>query len=150
VKTLSELRKWNRAHEKMGAIRYGQSLLDYSNAMDLDLHRTRYEADRARDLELAATRGIDAVMTEHKLDALLFPGPGSASIAARAGYPTVIVPFATIPNAPPTAFPETFKANATPYGVGFTGGACSEPVLLRLAYAFEQASKRRVPPPAFP
>jgi amidase len=150
VKSLSELRKWNRAHEKMGAIRYGQSLLDYSNAIDLDLHRARYEADRARDLELAATRGIDAVLSEHKLDALLFPGPGSASIAARAGYPTVIVPFATIPNAPTTVFPETFKANPAPYGVSFTGGACSEPVLLRLAYAFEQASKRRVPPPAFP
>ncbi|MDA0330166.1 MAG: amidase, partial [Gemmatimonadetes bacterium] len=34
-----------------------------------------------------------------------------------------------------------------PYGVSFTGGACSEPRLIELAYAFEQATKRRVPPP---
>ena len=150
VKTLTELRKWNTAHQKMGAIKYGQSILDFSNALDLDVYRTRYESDRARDLELSAKQGLDAVIAAHQLDALLFPGPGSASIAARAGYPTVIVPFARIPNAPTTAFPETFKANLAPYGVSFTGSACSEPVLLRVAYAFEQATRRRVPPEAFP
>ena len=62
----------------------------------------------------------------------------------------MIVPFATVPNAPTPAFPENFNAKATPFGVSFTGMACSEPYLLRLAYAFEQATKRRVPPPAFP
>lgn len=150
VKSLTELRRWNTAHQKMGAIRYGQSLLDISNAMDLDLFRARYEADRARDIELAGTHGIDETMKAHKLDAIFFPGPGGASIAARPGYPTVLVPFATIPNAPTTAFPEEFKANRAPFGVSFTGGACSEPTLIRIAYAFEQATKRRVPPPAFP
>jgi len=150
VKTLTELRKWNRAHEKLGTLEYGQSLLDFSNAMDLELFRARYEADRARDIELSATHGIDEAMSTHKLDALFFPGPGSASIGARPGYPTVIVPFATIPNAPTTAFPDTFKAKPAPYGMSFTGGACSEPTLLRLAYAFEQATKKRVPPPEFP
>ncbi|HEX8409587.1 MAG TPA: amidase family protein [Thermoanaerobaculia bacterium] len=150
VKSLTELRRWNTAHQKMGAIRYGQSLLDISNAMDLDLFRARYEADRARDVELAGTHGIDEAMKTHKLDAILFPGPGGASISARPGYPTVLVPFATIPNAPTTAFPEEFKANRAPFGVSFAGGACSEPALIRIAYAFEQATKRRVPPPAFP
>jgi amidase len=150
VKTLTDLRKWNVAHQKLGAIRYGQSLLDFSNAMDLELFRARYEADRARDIELAGTHGIDEAMRAHKLDAIFFPGPGGASIAARPGYPTVIVPFAFIPNAPTTAFPESFKAKPSPYGVSFTGGACSEPTLLRLAYAFEQATKKRVPPPEFP
>ena len=48
------------------------------------------------------------------------------------------------------AFPENFNAKPTPFGVSFTGMACSEPTLLRLAYAFEQATKRRVPPPAIP
>ena len=43
-------------------------------------------------------------------------------------------------------FPEGFEPKAQPYGVSFTGGACSEPRLLELAYAFEQATKRRVPP----
>jgi amidase len=150
VKSLAELRRWNRAHEKMGAIKYGQSLLDISNAMDLELFRARYEADRARDIELAATHGIDEGMKTHNLDTYLFAGPGGASIAARPGYPTVLVPFATIPNAPTTAFPEDFKAKPAPFGVSFVGGACSEPTLIRLAYAFEQATKRRVPPAAFP
>lgn len=150
VKTLTDLRKWNRAHEKAGAIKYGQSLLDISDAMDQELFRARYEADRAKDLRLTATHGIDEVMKADNLDALLFPGPGSANVAARPGYPTVIVPFGTIPNAPTPAFPEKFDAKPSPYGVSFTGMACSEPTLLKLAYAFEQATKRRVPPPLFP
>jgi amidase len=150
VKTLAELRDWNRKHEKAGAIKYGQSLLDISDAMDLDLFRARYEADRARDVFLTATHGIDEVMKANNLDALLFPGPGGANVAARPGYPTVIVPFGLVPNAPTPAFPDGFNAKPTPFGVSFAGMACSEPVLLRLAYAFEQATKRRVPPPAFP
>jgi len=147
VKSLSDLREWNRNHEKAGAIKYGQSLLDLSDAMDLETFRTRYDADRARDIELTATHGIDEVMKAQNLDALLFPGPGGANIAARPGYPSVIVPFATVPNAPTPAFPEGFNAKPTPFGVTFTGMACSEPTLLRLAYAFEQATKKRVPPP---
>lgn len=150
VKTLTELRDWNTAHQKLGAIRYGQSLLDISDAMDLELFRARYESDRANDLRLAATHGIDEAMKAHNLDAILFPGPIGASIAARPGYPTVIVPFATVPNAPTAAFPETFGAKPSPFGISFTGSACSEPTLLRLAYGFEQATKRRVPPPAVP
>jgi amidase len=150
VKSLAELRKWNTDHQKMGAIKYGQSLLDISDAMDLDLFKTRYESDRANDIRLSATHGIDEVMKAQNLDALLFPGPGGASIAARPGYPTVIVPWAMVPNAPQTAFPESFKALPQPYGVSFTGMACSEPTLLKLAYAFEQATKKRVPPVSTP
>ncbi|HXH93953.1 MAG TPA: amidase family protein [Thermoanaerobaculia bacterium] len=150
VKTLADLRKWNTDHAKMGAIKYGQSLLDISDAMDLDLFKSRYESDRANDIRLTATHGIDEVMKSQNLDAILFPGPSGASIAARPGYPTVIVPWAMVPNAPTTAFPETFKALPQPYGVSFTGMACSEPTLLKLAYSFEQATKRRVPPPSTP
>jgi len=150
LKSLSELRKWNNAHQKMGAIKYGQSLLDVSDAMDLELHRARYESDRARDIELSATRGIDEVLKAQKLDALLFPGPSGAAISARPGYPTVMVPFATVPNSPTPAFPESFNAKPSPFGVSFTGTACSEPTLVRLAFAFEQATKKRVPPTAFP
>ena len=82
-------------------------------------------------------------MQTHKLDALLFPGGSGAAIAAKAGYPTVIVPFGTVPNAGDAA---GFDAKPSPFGVSFTGGACSEPRLIELAYAFEQATKRRVPP----
>ncbi|HXH07591.1 MAG TPA: hypothetical protein VNI83_13500, partial [Vicinamibacterales bacterium] len=85
-----------------------------------------------------------------RLDALLFPGPSGAAIAARPGYPTVIVPFGMVPNAPTPPFPDGFGAKPAPYGVSFTGPACSEPRLIALAYAFEQATRRRVPPPGAP
>jgi amidase len=151
VKSLTELRKWNRDHQKLGTLKYGQSLLDVSNAMDQELFRARYETDRAKDLLLTATQGIDAAMKTHTLDALLFPAGSGAGIAAKPGYPTVMVPFGTVPNAPTqAAFPEKFNAKPAPYGVSFTGLACSEPTLLKVAYAFEQATKRRVPPPLFP
>ena len=63
---------------------------------------------------------------------------------------TVIVPFAMVPNAPPPPLPDGFAARPAPFGVSFTGMACSEPRLIELAYAFEQATKRRVPPPSTP
>ena len=150
VKSLTELRQWNNAHQKAGAIKYGQSLLDISDAMDLETFRPRYEADRAKDVLLTATHGIDEVMKANNLDALFFPSSSGANVGARPGYPTVIVPFGTVPNAPTPAFPENFNAKPAPFGVSFTGMACSEPTLLRFAYAFEQATKRRVPPTAFP
>jgi amidase len=114
--------------------------------MDVEKDRQRYEADRAKDIALAGPRGIDAAIKEHKLDALLFPGGSGAAIAAKPGYPTVIVPFALVPNAPTPAFPAGFDAKPSPYGVAFTAGACTEPRLIELAYAFEQATKKRVPP----
>ena len=187
LKTLTELREWNTAHEKMGAIKYGQSQLDASDKIDLEKDRAKYEEDRARDIRLGGTTGIDAALKANNLDALLFPGASSASIASKPGYPTVLVPFGMIPNTPgnlggsgggrgdappaapgtapagaapsgaptgegrgatpPAPFPPGFEPKPQPYGVGFTGTACSEPTLLRLAYAFEQATKKRTPPP---
>src|SRR5437762_2837775 len=150
VKSLTELRTWNITHQKAGAIKYGQSNLDISDEMDVDQDRGRYEADRARDIKLAATHGIDEVMKAERLDAVLFPGANGAAIAARPGYPTVIVPFGLVPNAPTPALPGGFDAKPAPFGVSFTGMACAEPRLIELAYAFEQATKRRVPPPSAP
>jgi len=89
-------------------------------------------------------------MKTHQLDALLFPAGTGALIAARPGYPTVIVPFGMIRNAPTPPFPDGFAARPAPFGVSFTGMACSEPRLIELAYALEQATKRRVPPPSTP
>jgi amidase len=189
LKTLTELREWNTAHEKMGTIKYGQSQLDASDKIDLEKDRAKYEEDRARDIRLGGTTGIDAALKSNKLDALLFPGASSAGIASKPGYPTVLVPFGMVPNTPgnlggggggrgrgdtppaapgtapagaapsgasggdgrgatpPAPFPPGFEPKPQPYGVGFTGTACSEPTLLRLAYAFEQATKKRMPPP---
>jgi amidase len=146
VKTLTELRNFNLAHTAAGAIKFGQSQLDNADEMDLDADRARYEADRAKDIRLAGAEGIDAALKENRLDALLFPGATGASIAAKPGYPTIIVPFGRVANAPDVPFPEGFDAKPSPFAVSFTGTACSEPRLLPLAYAFEQATKRRVPP----
>ena len=100
LKTLTELREWNTAHEKMGAIKYGQSQLDASDKIDLEKDRAKYEEDRARDIRLGGTTGIDAALKANNLDALLFPGASSAGIASKPGYPTVLVPFGMIPNTP--------------------------------------------------
>jgi len=188
VRTLTELRLWNVAHQRMGAIKYGQALLDISDEMDVRADRARYEADRAKDVRLSATEGIDAVMKANRLDALLFPSSSSASIAAKPGYPTIIVPFGFIEpgggaavagggrgageggpaggraagagtSAPAgsaagaagggrgeSGFPAGFTPRPSPYAVSFTGMACSEPRLIEIAFAFEQATRRRVPP----
>ncbi len=53
-------------------------------------------------------------MKSQKLDALLFPAASGASIAAKPGYPTVIVPFGTVSNAPTPAFPAGFDARPAP------------------------------------
>jgi amidase len=150
VKTLTELREWNITHIQGGAIRFGQSNLDISDEMDVDADRARYEADRAKDIQIAGAQGIDAAMKANQLDALLFPGASGAAIAAKPGYPTVLVPFGIIPNSLTPPPPAGFEPKPAPFGVAFTGMACSEPKLLELGYAFEQVTKRRVPPPSTP
>lgn len=157
VPSLTALRQWNIAHQRAGAIKYGQALLDVSDEMDLQADRARYDADRRKDILLSATNGIDAALTAHRLDALLFPGVSSASIAARPGYPSITVPFALLPVTPGAPggvgggpFPAGFEPRPAPFGVTFTAGACAEPKLIEIAYAFEQATKRRKAPPLFP
>jgi amidase len=150
LKSLTALREWNTAHQKTGSIKYGQSQLDISDEMDVEKDKTRYEADRAKDIRLAGTNGIDALMKAERLDAIVFPGANGAAIAAKPGYPTVIVPYALVPNEPTPPFPPGFNAKPAPMGVSFTGMACGEPRLIELAYAFEQATKKRIAPPQFP
>jgi amidase len=152
VKTLAELRAFNTAHANRNAIKYGQANLDVSDEMDVDKDRARWQADREKDIRLGATHGIDEALKAQKLDALLFPGSNGAGIAAKPGYPTVIVPFGLVTVVPPAnaPFPDGFTPKPAPFGVSFTGTACSEPRLIELAYAFEQATKRRVPPAIAP
>jgi amidase len=148
VKTLTELRQWNLKHEKAGAIRYGQSRIDISDEMDVEADRARNQADVRKDNRLSRAEGIDAVLHANHLDAILTPGGNGADLAARAGYPLIVVPFGLVPVRPQQQpFPAGFDALPAPFGVGFTGAACSEPRLFEIAYAFEQATRRRVPPP---
>jgi amidase len=150
VKTLTELRNWNLAHAKANAVKYQQSRLDISDEMDVAADQARYEADHAKDLRLSRDQGIDAVLKMHQLDAFITPGGSGAGVAARAGYPIIAVPFGMVPNAPQQPFPAGFDAKPAPYGVGFVGAQCSEPKLIEIAYAFEQATKKRVPPASAP
>jgi amidase len=150
VKSLTELRHWNLAHAKANALKYGQSQLDISDEMDVEADRPRYQLDRAKDIALSAAHGIDEIMTAEKLDAILFPAGSGAILSARPGYPTISVPFAMVANAATPPIPQGFEARPSPFGVSFAGMACSEPRLIALAYAFEQATKRRVPPASAP
>lgn len=147
VKTLTELRKWNLANKQSGSLKYGQARLDSSDEINLDEERSKYDHDRARDLHLNGKHGIDEVMINFELDALLFPGSSGAGISARPGYPTVIVPFSFLNSNNDPEMPDGFNPKPRPFGVSFAGMECSEPRLLELAYAFEQATKRRVAPP---
>lgn len=148
VKTLSELRQWNSAQQAHGAMRYGQGRLDTADAVDLEKDRARYERNRAEDLQLTRQEGLDAVMTAHKLDALMFPESGGANYATKAGYPIVVVPFGMVVNYAEGARGSQDKVR--PYGVSFVGGHCQDPKIVGIAYAFEQATRKRVPPPHTP
>ena len=151
VKTLTELREWNLAHAKAGAISFGQSRLDISDEMDLE-RRSRAQRRRSREGHgcSAATKASTAcwrrtISTRSSRPAARAPAspraPAIRSSSCRSAW---------CPNAPTPAFPDGFNAKPAPFGVGFTGAACSEPRLIELAYAFEQATKRRVPPPGLP
>ncbi len=147
VKSLAELRDWNSKHVAEGAIRYGQGRLDYADAVDVEKDKAKWERNRAEDLVLTRQEGLDAALTTHKLDAILFPEAGGANYATKAGYPIVVVPWTRVTNDNPGAKGSPDKK---PFGVSFVGGHCQDPKLVGIAYAFEQATKKRVPSPYTP
>jgi len=150
VKTLREHIAWNVAHAKAGAIKYQQSRFDISDEIDLVADKARLDRDDEKDKRLSRDQGINGVLKAHQLDAFITPGSSGARIAATAGYPIIAVPFATVANAPQQPFPAGFNAKPAPFGVGFVGAQCSEPRLIEIAYAFEQATKGRKAPSLFP
>jgi amidase len=107
-----------------------------------------YLEAREKNLRLSRAEGIDAIMKEHSLDALIAPTESpawttdlvngdhflcsSSTAAAVAGYPSITVPAGFV--------------FGLPIGISFFGRAWSEPTLIRLAYAFEQATKARTSP----
>ncbi|MEY9095544.1 amidase [Paenibacillus sp. RC84] len=132
VHTLEELIAFNEAHADE-ALKYGQQVLIRSEATSGKLTEPEYLLHRLADLRLSRTEGIDCAMQRHQLDALLFPNTAGDEIAAKAGYPSIAVPGG-------------YLRSGMPFGVMFTGGAFAEPVLIKLAYAFEQLRPRRKPP----
>jgi amidase len=143
IRTMADIIAFNAANADR-ALRFGQDIFLASQASEGGLDAIEYIAARRMDIRATRTLGIDAYMDQHKLDAILFPGRNGASVAAKAGYPSVQVPAGMIDGVGPRQTPEY------PFGATFTGRAWSEPVLLRLAYAFEQATKARRMPPGVP
>ena len=141
IKTIADIVAFNEANPGR-ALRFGQDLFLAANLTKGDLSELEYKSARAMDLLAAKTRGMDAYMNQHKLDAVLFPGTAGAAIAAKAGYPSVMVPGGFISGSPTAKDTPDY-----PFGVTFAGRAWSEHKLLRLAYAYEQASHMRKPPP---
>jgi amidase len=146
-RTLADLIAYNDAHRAQEMPYFGQEIFIQAQAKG-PLTDQAYLDARAKCIRLARTEGIDATMDQFHLDALIAPtsgppspidlvngdadGGGSSTPAAVAGYPSITVPCG--------------YAFGLPVGVSFFGRAWSEPVLIRLAYAYEQASKMRRPP----
>lgn len=141
IKTMADIIAFNTANAKE-AIRFGQDLFLAADLTRGDLSEREYKSARAMDLLAARTHGMDAYMNQHRLDAVLFPGATGAAIAAKAGYPSVMVPAGFVSGAGGKDTPDY------PLGITFAGRAWSEHKLLRLAYAYEQASNMRKPPPS--
>jgi amidase len=139
MKTMADIVAFNEANADK-ALRFGQDLFLAADVTKGDLSEREYKSARAMDLLAAKTRGMDAYMNEYKLDAVLFPGSNGAVIAAKAGYPSVMVPGGFVSGIDNKDTPDY------PLGVTFAGRAWSEHKLLQLAYAFEQASHMRKPP----
>ena len=152
VHTLADIIAFNNAHP-VEALKYGQAIFLAANQLDTSpgsADTQRYLADRAMDLALTRT-GLDAVFngpdgirgTDDDFDAILFPQNRGAAAPAKAGYPSIVVPGGFMP-------PSGQVVNPAPFGVTFTGRAFSEPTLIALAYAFEQATHHRQPPASTP
>ncbi len=143
-KNLTEMRAWNVAHAKMNTMKYGQGTMDMSDDADMVADKAHYDADRAWEVKLAGQEGVDAALKKNKLDAIIFLGQRGDGFVAKAGYPTITVPFGMVENG--TGWPAGWTPKPIPLGITFSATACSEPRLIALAYAFEQATKRRRPP----
>jgi amidase len=143
MRTMSDIIAFNQANASR-ALRFGQDIFLASDSTRGDLSEPEYREARRIDIEESRTLGLDAYMDAHKLDAILFPANDGAEIAAKAGYPSVEVPAGFTSGAGDRPTPDY------PIGATFTGRAWSEPTLLRLAYAFEKATKARRLPPSVP
>lgn len=146
VKSVTELIKFNRK-DSVELRYFDQKLLEMADKKG-DLSSPGYQKALAKMLKATRENGIDKVMDSNKLDAIIAPtgSPawktdivlgdhfigGSSSLAAVAGYPAITVPMGFIEN--------------LPVGVTFFGRAWSEPVLLEIAYSYEQGTKNRKAP----
>lgn len=132
IKSLADLLAFNE-EDPDTRMKYGQVHLERAQTMSDDPNDPAYLFDRAEDIRVSKTEGIDVVMEEHDLDALLFINNFGAGMPAKAGYPSITVPAG-------------YTDVGMPVGVTFSGLAYSEPRLIELAYSYEQATQKRVAP----
>ena len=151
IRSLAELIAFNRRHAREEMPYFRQERLEAAEARG-PLSEPAYLDARRAARELSREAGIDRVMDRHGLDAVVAPtgGPAwvtdlvngdhfegsSSAYAAAAGYPNITVPAGYV--------------FGLPVGVSFFGRAWSEPALIRIAYAFEQATRHRRPPRYLP
>ncbi len=147
VRTLKDIIDFNDRNRQKEMPYFGQDLFVKAEAKG-PLTEKEYLDALAKNRQLARTEGIDAAMDKFHLDAMVAPtgGPawitdllngdhvagGSSNAAAVAGYPNINVTAGFI--------------SCLPVGISFFGRAWSEPVLIRLAFAFEQTTKARQAP----
>jgi amidase len=148
MRSIADIIAFNAAHAER-ALRFGQDIFLAAEATRGDLSEAEYRSARAMDIRSAGPLGLDAYMDQHRLDAVLFPGAAGATIAAKPGYPSVQVP-AGFTAGIGQGSNQIAETPDYPIGASFTGRAWSEATLLRLAYAFEQASQLRRPPHGYP
>jgi amidase len=149
VRTLADLIAFNEANKEGEMPYFGQEIFIASQGRG-PLSEQAYIDARAKCVDLTRAKGIDATMDKYKLDAMLGPSGGIASLVDLAGGGGGgggggSSQFPAVSGYPHITVPAGFHFGL-PLGVSFYGRAWSEPVLIRLAYAFEQATKARRAP----
>lgn len=129
-KTLKDMIDYYGDHKETGLV-YGMSrLLEVEYETTGRLIEPAYLEERIRLLR-EISKQIDDLFDAHKLDCIV--SPAFINIAPISGYPAITVPAG-------------YQKDGTPFGITFVGRPMSEPMLLKIAYAYEQASKKRVAP----
>ncbi|WP_156185398.1 amidase family protein [Bacillus sp. LK2] len=129
VHLISELIDFNN-HIEERALKYGQNKLEIRKDFPNTLRNPEYLNARLEDIYFSQEQGIDFALKKYNLDAILFPSYIGSTICAKAGYPSI-------------AMPAGYMKSGRPFGITLASTAFSEEVLIKLAYAFEQATKHR-------
>lgn len=132
MRAMRDIVAHNEAHGT-AAIPYGQDLLLAAEATAGDWSEPGYHLDRARDIRLTRAEGIDRVLAQHALDAIVVPMDHASKFTGKSGYPAVSVPCG-------------YTEDGAPVGITFIGTAWSELRLIAIAHAFEQATRARRAP----